>query len=585
MCGFLGRIAPGQDPATLARGLGRLGRRGPDAHSIWASPGPDHAVAVLHTRLTIVDPDPRATQPLADRATGAVVAFNGEIYNYQELRQELRAYPFRTDSDTEVILAAYHLHGPAGLRRLKGMFALTVVDSRRRTVLLLRDAIGKKPLFVARWGDEVLFGSSLLAMVAVHGRPVPTAADACAEAYWRESYVPPHTSALADAAPVLPGQLLELDWSGQLVGAQTCRPEPARRYAGEPLPEVQATVRELLDAAVRRRMDGPHTPTLLLSGGIDSTVVAESVGRVAAETGRFADRQVLTLGALVPLANDERYARYAARRLGTGLTRIRPDLARLGDSVHRALDLQDEPLGMVSFFLLERLVAAAARHGRILLTGDGGDEVFLGYGQPADWRRPGPPRGAASAPDPEPRGTPGPGEAGLPDWLSPWGRRMAGPSLIGHGLAKADRASAEQAVELRCPLLDWDLVAYARSLPFEVLTHGNRAKGLLKDLLAGWPSWFVDRPKLGFTYNLRWLWALSRYAGLREGIDERAQAQFVRWLPPGLRDRPGSWRTSEVFRHFADAWRLLAWSRFLRRLDAAPRAGAAAAGLPGPGVG
>ena len=150
---------------------------------------------------------------------------------------------------------------------------------------------------------------------------------------------------------------------------------------------------------------------------------------------------------------------------------------------------------------------------------------------------------------------------------------MATDSLVGHMLAKADRASAEQGVELRCPLLDWDLVSYARSLPFEILVHGGRMKALLKDQLIDWPQWFLERRKVGFTYNLRWLWGLSNYAGLREAVDDRTVDTFDLYLPKVLRRKPVHWRTIDIFRHFEAAWRLLSWSRFLVRFDSAQKIG------------
>jgi len=138
--------------------------------------------------------------------------------------------------------------------------------------------------------------------------------------------------------------------------------------------------------------------------------------------------------------------------------------------------------------------------------------------------------------------------------------------LVGHMLAKVDRASAEQGVEMRCPLLDTDLINYVRSLPFEILVRGGRPKALLKGQLTDWPQWFLERPKLGFAYNLRWHWALSNYSGLRESIDKTAIETFRPYLPLGLRRVAYKWRFTDIFGNFEAAWRLLVWSRFLERL-------------------
>lgn len=563
MCGFIGGIGHQLD---LRRGSPWLDRRGPDSQRLWTSA--DGGVSLLHARLAIVDRDARAHQPLQNREAGVTVALAGEIYNYDQLKTELNAYSFVTGSDTEVVLAAYVQHGVDGFALLSGMFALAVIDEHQRRIFLLRDAIGKKPLYVAQWGTQVLFGSSILPLVAVYGC-LPEFEPDVVPHYWEHAYIPPWRSVFRGVTPVLPGELLELDWEGQVVRRARCEPPAQLLYAGESVGEVEEKVSALLRQAVSRRLQNNPQPTLLLSGGIDSTVVTAAT--VALHSGgKIAPLQTLTLGAVIPGTQDEGYARYAARRLGVPLTILRPHRAgRLSERVLRALEIQDEPLGMPSYFLLHQLVEAAARHGRVLLTGDGGDEVFLGYGSPAAWY--------SSLPtELEEEGSFRVGR-GPAAWMSPWARQVTGSTLVGHMFAKVDRASAEQGVEIRCPLLDWDVLCYARSLPFELLTAGNRSKALLKAQLPGWPRWFLERRKLGFAFNLRWVWFLSRFEQLREHIDPHAVETFARYLSPVLRQPPRTWKNRDILQHFSAAWRLLVWSTFLRRCDKA-------AGAPDPHV-
>ncbi len=534
----------------LRRGLPRLARRGPDAQFLWESA--DRRVGLLHARLGIVDRDPRSDQPLTDAARGITVALVGEIYNYRELKRALRDYTFRTESDTEAVLAAYTLHGIDGLRLLKGMYAVTLVDERARRVILARDSIGKKPLFYARWNQALLFGSSLLPLVSASGARVDVDDDVL-EHYWEHAFVRPTASALKGATPVAPGQTLVFDWSGAVVADQRNDPAPELGYAGESAAEVGERIAHLLDTAVARRLDNNPQPIALLSGGIDSTVVTSVARRLCADCAG-PGLATLTLGAVVPGMNDEFYARYAAHRLHVPLEVLRPRAGDIGRSVIAALDVQDEPLGMPSYYALHRLVQAASRYGRVLLTGDGGDEVFLGYRPVADWRAPA-------------RVVTEPRNAHLPDWFSPWAREVTTTVLVGHMLAKADRASAEQGVELRCPLLDVDLIGYVRSLPFAIVAAQGRNKALLKQRLADWPHWFLERRKLGFAYNLRWIWALSGYRGLRECIRGDAIEAFASLMPVPLRGDPRRWRTRDILSAFSAAWRLLAWSRFLDRLQ------------------
>ena len=559
MCGFIGRISKMSAPSgDLRRGLPWISRRGPDSQRVWTSS--DDRVSILFCRLAIVDRDPRAHQPLTKADAGVTVGLAGEIYNHRELRGLFGDYPFETDSDTEVVLAAYVTRGAEGLNLLKGMYAFVIVDQRSKKIFLVRDAVGKKPLFIARWGDSVFFGSSLLPLAAVQGPDVePDVSQA--PYFWKHTFIHPGCSALSGALPVAPGQALELDWSGSLVREARCEPKPARLYNGESLNGVVENVGSLVRAAVERRLVDNPTPVALLSGGVDSTLVTSIARDLCARDPSLPPVQSLTLGSLIPFTHDERFARHAARRIGTPLEILKPHFGTLADSILHALDLQDEPLGMPSYFLLERLTSAAANYSRILLSGEGGDEFFLGYGRAADWTGRGGPRV-----DPASCVPCGPN---LPAWMSAWARETVTNTLVGHMFAKADRATAEQGVELRCPLLDWDVVSYARSLPFEMLTHDGVSKALLKDQLKDWPARFLERPKAGFTYNLRWLWGMSGYAGLRENIDSRAVELFGSLVPGPLRRSTSRWKTMDIFRNFREAWRLLAWSCFCRRFDRA----------------
>lgn len=539
----------------LLKGLPEIRRRGPDSHTLWASK--DNYVALLHARLAIVDPDSRANQPISDPGSQVTVCFIGEIYNYRELKYQFSGYSFKTTSDTEVILASYVLHGLNGLKMLKGMYSIVVVDERQKKVFLLRDAVGKKPLFLARWDGQTLFGCSLIPLIRTYGGEVGLN-PAGVESFWRNKFVSPETTIFKDAKPVFPGQVVELNWDGDARLAQRILPEPLLLYQGEPYDKVQQNIQSLLMRAVKRRLESRYQPVLLLSGGIDSTVVSLFAKRVFSQGSGASGLRVLTLGATVYGAYDDLFSAYVARRIHIQRERIQLQLGRIPQQALEAINLQDEPLGMVSFFLLERLVAAAAQRSRILITGDGGDEIFLGYGKAVDWR--GSRHGGTSSYQPA-----SPFDSGLPAWMSPWGKRMAGWSLIGHVFAKADRASAEQGVELRAPLLDWDLVAYARSLPFEILAEGNRTKAVLRNQLRGWPIWFLNRPKVGFSYNLRWLWLLANFDGIRENIDDREIRIFETEIPACFRKAPSLWKSVDIHRYFQKVWMLLVWSQFMKR--------------------
>jgi len=266
---------------------------------------------------------------------------------------------------------------------------------------------------------------------------------------------------------------------------------------------------------------------------------------------------------LIPRQLDEKYARQAATRLEMPLQVVKAKPGRMADEFLWAIDLQDEPMGMMAFFPLAMMVRSAKEYGKILLTGDGGDEVFLGYGKPADWTE---------------KKDGGFGYTGIndinvgtapPSWMGSWGRRTISASLLGHMFTKLDRATAEQGVEGRCPLLDWDLMTYVRSLKPEQLFYNNQPKALLKAELKDWPQSFVERPKMGFPYRLRWIWALKGFSDFRDLITRDVVDAFEPMLPVELRKSPAQWKNMEILRNFAAAWKLLAWSRFQHRLGLA----------------
>ena len=256
MCGFIGRIVPaGVSPLRpLTAGLPWLARRGPDSQNLWRSPtGDSGQVELLHARLAIVDFTERAHQPLWHRGRRVAIVFNGEVYNHGEVRAGFPDFDFTTESDTEVILAAYLTGGLAALRHLKGMFTAAVCDVAERRVHLMRDAVGKKPLFVARWGGQILFGSSLLPLVAAAGTR-PAIDDAAAARFWQRAFPAPDTTMLAGARPLPPGTVTTLDFAGNALGTRMLRPEVTARYDGENAEDVRVRVDELIEGAVAARL-------------------------------------------------------------------------------------------------------------------------------------------------------------------------------------------------------------------------------------------------------------------------------------------------------------------------------------------
>src|SRR5215211_4312437 len=376
MCGICGAVAAKACPESMVRSqLETLHHRGPDARGSFRE-GP---AVISQNRLAIIDLE-TGDPPIANEDESVGVVLNGEIYNFRELRDDLRerGHSFRSSGDTEVLAhLAEDLPAVELARRLDGMFAYAIWDVRRRRLTLGRDRLGKKPLFYWSSGGRLVFGSEIKALLAHPS--VPRRLDESAlPAYLTFGYVPtPHTF-FEGIRSLPPGHVLTFE-----PGA-----EPAiERYWEPPLAgddgttsleislnEAAAEVRRLLEAAVRRRLVSDVPLGAFLSGGIDSSTV---VGLMAAMGDRPV--QTFTIGFDDRQGYDERpYARLAAERHHTDHHEhvVRPDAV---DLIEKLVWHHDQPFGDSSAIPTYLLSEVTRRGVTVALSGDGGDELFAGY--------------------------------------------------------------------------------------------------------------------------------------------------------------------------------------------------------------
>ncbi|MFB7598168.1 asparagine synthase (glutamine-hydrolyzing) [Streptomyces sp. NPDC056160] len=357
-------------PDTARRMLAAVAHRGPDGSS-WCH---HRGVTFAHCALTFVDPD-RARQPLRSAGGATVLVLNGEIYNHAELRRELRAegVRLRTGSDTEVLVELYERRGMAVLERLRGMYAFALHDARTATTVLARDPMGKKPLYYTRVPDGLAFASELTALLRHPGTPRTPDPAALARYLTLQAFCAPG-SAVAGVHKVRPGHYVTFS-GGALTETEFWRP---RLDPGPRVPVRQAATRfeELFRAAVARRVRSTERRLgVLLSGGLDSSAVAAVAQQlspgwpVPTFSAGFADRDF----------DESRHARAVARHLGTEHHTVRITGRDLADVVEAEYAAADEPLADPSL-LPTRIVCRAARQQvRGVLSGDGADELLLGY--------------------------------------------------------------------------------------------------------------------------------------------------------------------------------------------------------------
>jgi asparagine synthase (glutamine-hydrolysing) len=422
VCGICGEWSHlGVERATLERMNAKLGHRGPDDEGMVAL----GEAGLAMRRLSIIDLV-HGHQPIANEERTAWIVFNGEIYNHRELRRglEARGHVFSTDSDTEVILHLYEERGERCVEELRGMFAFAIWDGRRRRLLLGRDRFGQKPLFYRFDGRRLLFASEVKALLAALPEPPPLDARALDE-YLTLRFVPSPRTMFEGVAKLPPAHVLLLDASHVEVGerhgpiAAVPRLEVRRYWKLDYLPKRRAREADLVEelrACLRETVDCHLISDVplgaFLSGGMDSSLVVGLMSELARERG---GPPVATFSIGVEDAgfNELPYARQVAAHWGTDHHEEMacPDMVRLLPRMVYHLDEPSDPIAACMY----HSAALAARHVKVVLSGDGGDEVFAGYDRYFGFRWV---RLYAALPEPLRRGLLGPALAALRDRAS-----------------------------------------------------------------------------------------------------------------------------------------------------------------------
>ncbi|MEU4569321.1 N-acetylglutaminylglutamine amidotransferase [Micromonospora sp. NPDC023956] len=520
MCGLAGefrRDGSRADVAAVERMAATMHDRGPDDSGVW-SQGP---VALGHRRLKIIDLSAASGQPLVDPAAGLTGVFNGCVYNYRELRAELQAkgHSFFSSGDTEVVLKAYAEWGDDFVDHLVGMFAVAITERATGRLVLARDRLGIKPLYLAESPDRVRFASTLPALLA--GGGIDTAVDPVALAHYLSfhSIVPPPRTILRGVAKLPPATVRVYEPDGRVTERVYWDPaftrHPDRADWSER--DWQDALRESLTTAVRRRMVADVPVGVLLSGGLDSSLV---VALLAEQGQRGLATFSIGFEAVGGREGDEfRYSDLVAKTFDTDHHQIRVATGDLVPPLEAAVAAMSEPMvshDCVAFYLLSETVA---RHVKVVQSGQGADEILGGY----HWYPPLAGVDRAGAVDTYAKAFFDRDAAGLARVLNP--ERLAdGDPAREFVAAHLGRAGAQTAVdaglridtqimltddpvkrvdnmtmahglEARVPFLDHEFVELAAACPPELkLAQGG--KGVLKEIGRRVLPWeVIDRPK------------------------------------------------------------------------------------------
>jgi asparagine synthase (glutamine-hydrolysing) len=619
MCGIAGVVRHGGEVSLdLAPRLGAaLAHRGPDGAGVWRSPAGE--VLFVHRRLAIIDPGPSGAQPMATPDSRHRIVFNGEIYNYRELRQSLEAHGegFATGSDTEVLLRLLACDGPNALARVRGMFALGWWDQLSRTLVVARDRFGIKPLYIAARSGVVAFASEIHALVS-SGIVERSVDPAGVLGYLAWGTVPPTLTCVAGVEALAPGTWACWSAGGERVqrAFADVAAVHARPFSGATESELRARVQSAVQDSVSAHLVADVPVGIFLSGGVDSSAIlsaAANAGRSGVDTYtvRFDDR-----------SSEHEYARLVASTFGAVHHELVLDPSRIVSDLPGIVARLDQPtLDAVNSYYVSSAVAGTGI--KAVLSGTGGDELFGGYPSfrrlPAAFRlkrRLAPvvpavvPAVAAVLPERltgrwqhfmsgngridvayrTQRGLYMPAElehlagpALRDQWTPAAARLRAAESTLFDGQAttlEGDVSRLETRVYLGSQLLrDLDVMSMAHGLevrvPFvdHVLLDAvwpdlgaypslMRGKRLLYEALSRpLPRAVVDRPKQGFTLPFAKWMACELKPFVRSGMTHLAQAG---WIAPGVPDATWhAWETGAA--HWSRPWALGVLGEFLKQ--------------------
>jgi asparagine synthase (glutamine-hydrolysing) len=378
MCGIAGWIGGPKGThteATLASMLQAIAHRGPDGEGMrsFGFGNSGERVFLGHRRLAIIDPR-GAHQPMCDPVSGLALAFNGEIYNFRDLRAELAklGYTFARDSDTEVLLRAYQHWGQDVVEHLRGMFAFVVWDARNERLFMARDRFGEKPLFLHENADGLYFASEIKALLRVPG--IATAVDPAAVwDYLAYRYVPAPATLFKGIRKLMPGTCATWQ-NGRLAQHRYWSPpDGARSDTKQPQGDAVAAFRVRLDEAVQLQMVSDVPFGAFLSGGLDSSVIVALMSRHNPAVNTF------SVGFGEAGYSELAYAAEAARHLGTAHHELVVTDRDVIDRLPKLIGFRDAPVSEPSDIPIHMLACEAARSVKMVLTGEGSDELLGGY--------------------------------------------------------------------------------------------------------------------------------------------------------------------------------------------------------------
>ncbi len=616
MCGICGFVSKNRiTPEQLKRMNDTMYHRGPNdsGEEIYPAKG-GYSVGLAQRRLSILDLSPMGHQPMHSPDKRISVVYNGEIYNFQELKEELADYPFCSTCDTEVIIAAYLKWGIDCVSRFNGMFAIALFDRETEEFYLVRDRIGKKPLYYWLEQGNLVFASELKPIMECPGFEKKIRTEVLSR-YLYHQYINAPDTIFKNVSKLEPGSILRFSQGNINTWKFWDIKEVYHRYKANPVEDyaqAKQELKDLLNRSVSLRMISDVPLGTFLSGGYDSsliTAIAQSLSPQPVKT--------YSIGFNEEKYNEAKYAKEVAAHLGTNHTELYISEKEMFDLVDSIPQYYDEPFADSSQIPTMLVSALAKKDVTVVLSGDGGDEFFCGYnvydkvGQAQKLDALGAMTyGVCNLPGirklgilkkmpfsvqviSENRDKETKTQFGTSNYLETaygmvkgekipvlyrveqayrernWQeRRMLldmDTYLPGDILCKVDRASMKYSLEARCPILDKDVMEYSYRLPHSFKYGGHVKKRILKDIAYDYiPKTLLDRPKVGFGVPLdKWL-----RGPLREQLLSMADRDFL--IRQGIFDADYLCNMLDIYMEHGDAgpatggnYSKLLWSYFV----------------------
>ena len=491
MCGILGKISWTENRDNFSLNSDLIKNRGPDSTDSYHR----NNLKLIHTRLGIINKEKQSNQPLIN--DNLVLICNGEILNYKQLKKFIK-FDYKTNSDCEVISAVYNKFGIKGFRLLKGFFSFVLADFNDNKIFLVKDSIGKKPLFYFNSNKEFIFSSNLDSIVNNSYSKFTLNLEQ-KSFFFKNGFIDPKKTILNEIHSCQPGDIIEVSLNqNQLHKKKIVHPERYKYFNFSSKKNIEKKILSLLTLSIKRRIDDLKNPILLFSSGIDSTILA------------IISKNINKTLKLVTVKNnflkgEGKYVKQFEIKNKIKLKKINIFKFLNFSTVNNHILNLDQPFAAPSYIFLCFFSDIVKNFSNIVITGDGADEVFYGYEKFS--------KVSSNFSDKKNLNKTSFLNINHNFELNSLGKNIYDTGLAGHGFIKLDKSFSENQIECRAPFLDYDLIYFIRQIPISYWKDSSENKSFLKKFLLsnGFNREYIYRKKKGIVFPFKYFLLINYF--------------------------------------------------------------------------